>query len=311
VLWGAVIVRLFTDRFDLPHKPWLALAFLIVPHTGEVFFNVTNLQWIMAFVLLQQAIIAPPRTARERTGDLAILALVSLTGPFAIAFAPLFVWRWWRGRHADNLAALGVVLLGSAVQAWFIVRTGPKFDFQSAPFHLGPNLVVLARRVVLWPVLGRELTLGLSAPAVGALGGGVLAALAGWALRPHPLRTRRLEVLAAFGLITLAGIYRSRPDTWQSDNLEFGDRYFYIPRVLFVWLMIWEFDATSRFVRTLARIAFLALIAFHVWSYPLPAPKNYHWRDHVEPIRRGVPANIPILPEDWTLEYRGRPEGRR
>ena len=33
-------------------------------------------------------------------------------------------------------------------------------------------------------------------------------------------------------MITLAALYRTRPDTWAADNLDFGDRYFYLPRVL-------------------------------------------------------------------------------
>ncbi len=116
----------------------------------------------------------------------------------------------------------------------------------------------------------------------------------------------RAQILAAFVLIVVAGVYRTRPDTWASDNLDFGDRYFYIPRVLLGWLLIWEFDAVPRIAANIARLLCLATVFMHVSQYSLPAPKNYHWAEHVDPIRRGVPANIPILPEDWTLEYRGR-----
>ena len=37
-----------------------------------------------------------------------------------------------------------------------------------------------------------------------------------------------------------------------------------------------------------------------------PAPPDYHWADHCDAIRRGVPAKIPILPEGWVLDYPGR-----
>ena len=40
------------------------------------------------------------------------------------------------------------------------------------------------------------------------------------------------------------------------------------------------------------------------------APPDYRWVEHCDPIRRGVPANIPTLPEGWTLEYRGRPKAK-
>ena len=108
-----------------------------------------------------------------------------------------------------------------------------------------------------------------------------------------------------------AGVYRARPDTWNLDNLVFGDRYFYLPRVLLAWLLILEFDAAQRPVRWLAHATALAIAVVHLKSYSLPAEPNYKWTDHVDPIRRGVPANIPTLPEGWTMEYRGRPVSPR
>lgn len=307
VIWLAVLARLFTSRFNLPEKPWLALALIVVPHTGEVFFNVTNLQWLTAFVLIQQAIIAAPKTWGERIGDLAILGVVTLTGPFGIAFLPLFAWRWWCDRSRDNALAFVFVGLCAALQAWFVMRTGPRFEFQTEPLRLWPNLVVLARRLIVWPVLGRDLALGLSPAAVAGFGGTILVGLLGWVLRPHPQRRLRVQIVLAFALITLAGIYRTRPDTWAADNLDFGDRYFYIPRVLLGWLLIWEFNSQPRALANFARALCLVVVVVHARNYMLPAPQNYHWASHVEPIRRGVRADLPILPEGWTLEYHGRP----
>jgi hypothetical protein len=114
--------------------------------------------------------------------------------------------------------------------------------------------------------------------------------------------------IAAFALITAAAIYRTRPDTWAADNLFFGDRYFYIPRVLLAWLLIWEFNATPRIIANAARVFCVAVILMHLRDYTVPAPKDYEWATHVEPIRQGVRADIPTLPEGWTLEYRGRPK---
>lgn len=308
LIWLAVLARFFTARFDLPGKPWIALALIATPHTGEVFFNVTNLQWLTAFVLIQQALIRPPRTHAERVGDGVILAVVALTGPFGIAFLPLFAWRAWRDRDRESISALLVLGLCAAIQAWFVVRTGPHFDFQSEPLRLWPNLVVLARRLVVWPVLGRDLALGLPPGAIAAIGGPVLLAVLGWSLRPHRHRLLRAQIVTAFALITLAAVYRTRPDTWAADNIDFGDRYFYIPRVLLAWLLIWEFNATPRVVANAARVICLAVVVVHVSEYTLPPPPDYHWSSHVDPIRRGVRADIPTLPDGWMMEYRGRPQ---
>lgn len=307
LLWVAVLARLFSSRFDLPGKPWLALAFVIVPHSGEIFFNITNLQWLAAFVFIQQAIIAPPRNAPERISDRLILVLAALTGPFGIVFLPLFLWRWWRERSWDNLWLAAIVLICAAIQAWFVIKTGPRFEFQSESMKLGPTFIVLARRLVAWPLVGRDIALGLSSGTIAALGVVILVLLPAWALRPHRDRGLRVHILAAFALITAAAVYRTRPDTWAADNLDFGDRYFYIQRVLLAWLVIWEFHSAPRAIANLARVCGLVVLLFQVRSYSVPAPQNYQWTDHVEPIRRGAPAKIPILPEGWTLEYRGRP----
>jgi hypothetical protein len=307
VIWVAVLARLFSPRFNLPGRPWLAFAFVAVAHPGEVYFNVTNLQWLTAFVLIQQVLITPPTTRLQRYGDLAILVVVSLTGPFALAFLPLFAWRAWRERHGDALAAFTVVLAAAAIQAWLVLRTGPRFEHQAEAFRFWPFLEIFARRIVVWPLLGRDAALGLPPAAVSALGGAVLAAIFAWAARPHDRRSLRLQIIAAFVLIALAGMYRTRPDTWPGDNLEFSDRYFYIPRVLLAWLLIWEFDATSRTAAVLARVACLTGLGCNLPDYTVRPPKDYQWHRYVEPIRQGVPANIPILPENWTLEYRGRP----
>jgi hypothetical protein len=336
-LWLAAAARFFGPRFaHLPGRPWLALAFVAVPHSGEVFFNVTNLQWLTALVLVQQLLAAPPAHLRQRISDCLILAVIALTGPFGIAFLPLFfvqalfsaassprnppapsgvtLSRYKAAGRAllspaarPALLAFATVLVCAAIQAWF-VRNGPRFDYQSAPFELGPTLVVLARRLIVWPLLGRDLALHLSPAIIASIGVPLLLALAFWALRRDPLRRTRVVLLAAFGLITLAAVYRTRPDTWAADNLDYGDRYFYIPRVLLAWLLILEFHTKASLARNLARLACLTATVVHLPTFSLPAPKNYQWSQHVDPIRRGVRANIPTLPEGWTLEYQGRPK---
>lgn len=309
LIWLAVIARTFSPRLALPGKPWVALALFIGPQTGEVLFNITNLQWLTALLLVEQTFVAPPATRVQRTGDLLLVALVGLTGPFVIALGPLLAWRWWRARTMDNLAVLLLATACAGVQAWFVLRTGPKFEFP--PFAPTRLLEILGQRLIMWPVFGDTVAVKLPLAWLGVLGLAPVLALLGWALRPHPRRGLRAPVVAAFLLLMAAMVYRSRPDTWKFDNLIFGDRYFYVPRVLLLWLLVWEFDAAPRAVAWIARVLFAACALVHVKGYTVPAPPNYHWAQHCDPIRRGVPANIPTLPEGWTLEYRGRPESKR
>ncbi|MBL8726875.1 MAG: hypothetical protein JNM25_00500 [Planctomycetes bacterium] len=310
VIWLLVAARCFSPRLPVPGRLWLALSLVAVPHAGEVFFCVTNLQWVTALVLVQQALVLPPANWRQRLGDLAIVSVLVLTGPFGAAFSPLYVWRWWRQRSADNTVLLATVLLGAAIQIGHVLQMG-QTAFQALPVNVWAILEVLVRRVVLWPVLGTDLTLGLSPQVVRWIGGAVLAAIFVWALRPHPRRGLRAQFVAAFLLISVASIYRARPDLWAGDNLMVVDRYFYVPRVLLAWLLIAEFDSRPRAIAYLARAFCLVAVVVHARDYVLPAPRDYDWASHCEAIRRGEPADIPILPEGWILEYRGRPAGRR
>lgn len=331
-IWLAVIARTFSPRLPLPPalRPWLALAFFLGPQTGEVLFSITNLQWVVAFLLVQQAFLAPPTTTAQRVSDLALLALLGLTGPFILALGPLLAWRTYRDLRAalppfevkrstfdvrrsstrSQLFALSAPLLVAtacaATQAWFIVRTGPHFTFP--PFDAAKFFSVVGQHLLVWPVLGDHLARQLSPFFLTLLGIVPVFALLAWSLRPHPRRLLRAQLVAAFVLMMAAGVYRARPDTWNLENLVFGDRYFYLPRVLLAWLLILELDTAQRAIRWTARALLLACALVHLKGYTLPPEPNYHWTEHVDPIRRGVPANLPTLPEGWTLEYRGRPK---
>src|SRR5690606_27302109 len=90
VISVALFARLASPRVDLPAKPWLMLSFVLVVGTGEVLINVTNLQWLTAFFLVLHLFTAPAATLTQRIGDVAILVLIGLNGPFALVFLPLF-----------------------------------------------------------------------------------------------------------------------------------------------------------------------------------------------------------------------------
>ncbi|MSU68805.1 MAG: hypothetical protein EXS40_09575 [Opitutaceae bacterium] len=313
-LWLAVVARSFSPRLPVPPslRPWLALAFFLGPQTGEVLFSITNLQWVVAFLLIEQAFIAAPTTTTQRVADLALVALLGLTGPFIIALGPLFASRWWRDTSSPrlklssfNLQLLALASACAAIQAYFIFRPGPRFVFP--PFDAAHFCAVVGQHLLVWPVFGDHLARHLPPLLLALLGLVPVVALLAWSLRPDARRPLRAQLVVAFLLMMAAGVYRARPDMWNLDNLVFGDRYFYLPRVLLAWLLILEFDTAQRSVRWVARATALAIAVVHLRGYSVPAEPNYQWSRHVDPIRRGVPANIPTLPEGWTMEYRGRP----
>ena len=303
----AVCARLLSPRVRLPAKPGLMLALVVLPGSGEVLINLTNLQWIAAFLLVLQLFTEPPARSWARLGDLTILAAVALSGPFGLVLAPLYAVRAWRDRHPQAWVDCGVLAACALVQGVLLFRAGTSINSVSAPFFPRMLLSMLGSRLVVWTCFGPPAVYALPSWAHAAIGTVFLTALAGWALRPDPRRPVRAMLVATFALASAACMYRVRADTWPAENLAVADRYFFLPRVLVVWLVVLECQATNPVVARLARLLCLSGALLHLPHYVLPAPPDYQWARHCDPIRRGVPADILTLPEGWWIEYPGRP----
>jgi hypothetical protein len=304
----ALFVRLASRRVELPAKPGLMLAFVLVVGTGEVLINMTNLQWVAAFFLVLQLFVARPTTVAQRLGDLAILLCVGLNGPFALVLTPLFAWRAWQGRQRDEFFALGVIGACALLQGGLLLRTGLSLNAVAEPFRPLMFFSILGSRLVTWTFFGPAAVRSGAFWVHAVFGVGAIVALLSWSLRADPRRPVRAVIVAVFCLMTAACAYRVRADTWQDDNLVNGDRYFYISRVLLAWLLVLEWDAAPRAVAWLVRGLCLVGLAFHIPHFILPALPDYKWAEHCDPIRRGVPANIYTLPEGYWIEYVGRPQ---
>jgi hypothetical protein len=304
-----LFARIASQRVELPLKPAIMLTFVLVVGTSEVLINATNLQWVTAFFLVVQVFTAPARSAPQRVGDVAILLVIGLNGPFAIMFLPLFAWRAWSERNRDTLAALLAVGTCAAIQGWFLFRTGPGLHLQAIddPFRLKGFLAIIGTRLVTWPLFGPAAVRAWPPAVHAAIAVITILPLLLWALRRDERRRHRGTIVAAFLMITVASVYRARADIWSHDDLVNGDRYFYIPRVLLAWLVVWELDSRTRATAWIARGACLLAVVMHAPRFTLPAPPDYHWAENCDPIRKGTPANIYTLPEGWFIEYPGRP----
>ena len=100
----------------------IAAAPFLVAQSGEVYLSVTNLQWIAAVVLLAMVwdTFTPCTARRAWSLRLAILAVLIMTGPFAVFFSPVFVLILWHNRrHLNNqqaLSALAVCIVAGLIQ---------------------------------------------------------------------------------------------------------------------------------------------------------------------------------------------------
>ncbi|HVU35379.1 MAG TPA: hypothetical protein VHE61_18220 [Opitutaceae bacterium] len=304
----AVLARMTSPRFNVPHKLWLILAFGLVAESGETLLNLTNVQWITAFLLVQQLLMEEPTNGRQLAGDVLLTTAAGLTGPFSVILLPLFAWRTWRGKCRRRWIIFGVIVACAAIQTWFL------FTSASVPptprpdrFDLLNYLAVLGDRIVIWPYFGAALASSLPSPALAAVGLVIVAAVAALALITRDRRPMGVVVLTVFLLLVAAISWRARPDGWQAHDLANGDRYYFIPRVLFAWLVIWQFDSRWAVTAWTARLLCMLGVLLELPHHAILAPPDYHWAANCDPIRRGVPAKIPTLPQGWNLEYPGRP----
>jgi hypothetical protein len=215
----------------------------------------------------------------------------------------LLAWKWWGERDRDALAVLLVAGTTAAWQLTHLLSTAGG----GGPVDLPQVLVAVTRRILIWPFLGPTAAHGLPEWLLASGGLAFWLAFVAWVARPHARREVRLRILGAAGLLLAAGVLRTRPDTWPQDDLNFADRYFFLPRLLVVWLIILEFETVPRLLAWVARLALAAYVLLPLPHFVLPAAPDYRWRDHCGAIRAGLPAKIPILPEGWILDYPGRP----
>ena len=234
-------------------------------------------------------------------------------GPVVAASGPAEGYSTGRLVGLASTAAMGGVLFGfdSAVINGANTAIATTFDLGSGMMAFVVSIALIGSAVGAWfagqlaDSLGRRRVMLIAALLFGA---SAIATLLGWALRADSRRPLRAVIVTAFCLVTAACLYRVRADTWQDDNLVNGDRYFYISRVLLVWLLVLEWDATPRAVAWTVRALCLGGVLLHVPHFIIPALPNYRWAEHCDPIRRGEPANIYTLPEGWWIEYVGRPK---
>jgi hypothetical protein len=303
LIWVAVIARCWAPRLELPAKAWLPVAFLFAAYTLEILFVLTNVIWITAFLLLQQVFMRPPARWWGWMLELALIGIVALTGPFALMLWPLFVWSFWRRRTSYSAAVLTVVTIACLIQLGCLLQAPAGGNHLSEVFD-SPGQVfprIIQRTIALY-LGGAPLALALSSGVL--IGIGIAVTLLWLVTTRRPPVDRAVWCAVSFALVAMlaANLYRGSPYA----DIGMGDRYYFIPRVLVGWLLIWLAVGGTRGSR-LARVVAVLAVCVNLPGYRLPPATDYHWAQNCAPLRRGQPAKIPILPDGWILQYPGRP----
>lgn len=301
-----VFLRLGMSRW---WSPLMGIALAVVPHTGEVFVSLTNLQWFgsIALVLL---LIEPSQTCGWGTVARTISAfLLGMTGPFSLFLSPLFIARALVDRTCARIVVASVVAGCGVIQA---SEMGWLFQQVDVP----GSFSLLATVDGLF-----ERTLGnlFVASAFAAWAQWMVVVLALVVLVRGFVRDHRRSdaealiwlLLACFSLLVPVA-YKFRFHMERLDGMN-GDRYFFVAKVLLVWTVI--LLARGQWTQWQPKVAFVVLVicltASTATRFKAPKWEHLEWGKYADAIDRQEAVVIPIQPKGMYFDYRGRAHRRQ
>jgi hypothetical protein len=303
LLAAAVVTRIAFA--DLPRLPRLlgALTLLVIPHSGEVFLNITNVHWILGALAGVNLLEAEPRTRGAAWRRTAEVTFAGLSGPLSLIFSPFalaWIWRQRRERLCRPVAVAWIFVIVVQAALWLTSSRNSTADptiFANAAMWLVPGYAAtlfVGQWVDYTPVLGWAVT----AIMLGIFGGLFLDS-------SNPQRGRAVMLLVLAMAVLAAG--RVTSGVW-ANPFGYGGRYAYLPFVFTLWALLFLADGSRRTVFRLAALALVtcaAVSAFSAWqARPLP---QYEWTQQVRQARAGQRI-VFIVPPNWTFPVPGAPE---
>lgn len=318
----ALIVQLTVAVFILsprlaplmPRMRWravLAFLYIAMPHSFEIYGNVTNSQWHLALLTLLIILAKPAETQAGKLFDLSVLALSVLSGPFCILLLPIAGIKYIVRREKGLIPILGFLTAGAVLQATALLTS-----VRPVQPDLGADVWLLfeiaGRHLFLGPIIGGKLYARSEAwPVVQTLML-IVANTAGIGLLIYAARTASLELrlFMLFCLIIVAAaLYSpavaSQPGQWRviAEN-NTAIRYWFIPTVCAYFLLLnMVAGKVPSLVRGVALAAILLIPAglFADWRHPAFVDLDFaaHARRFDE-LSPGTTAEIPINP-NWRM----------
>lgn len=299
---GAILWWVQSPRLALRGGAFAALALAVVPHTGEVYLNLCNLQWITALGLFALVLARDAASLPTRAGELLLLLLTGLTGPFIVLALPLFAWRAYHRRSPwSSILLFGALAAAAAQLPSLLARPALTAAVDWAPLQ---HAAIIGRRVIGTLFFGQiSLPAFFFASLALTTFGAVSFAL--WRRR-EPLPGGPLLLIASLLVLSATG-YKVRPDTWTLSELVNGDRYFFISKIILLWLVAALALTSASRLRLLLFTLLLLPLAANLPRFIFPPAPDQNWAASCALIARGQPVWVPILPTDTHILHPGRP----
>ena len=294
---------LFSPRVPVRYPTLMALCIGLVPHGGEVYFTLANVNFFFGLLLALFLISDPPVSRRQYAADVLLIAVAGLSGSFSLIYLPLFLWRAAR----ENARPLKVraLLIGVAAALQFTQVLGVRLGAEALRFGPADVLNILGLRL-LDPLLAGPLGgSGLPSILLGICAVALLAFVTG--ILRIERKHKALYLLAAGMSVVASALYVARgvPETLYSVWSQ--DRFFFVPLVILMWCLVQSLD-TKAWMRYVSA-ALLLIAAVRTVGQPsltIFEMKDLHWAEASSCIGGPVPCTIPINPPGWYVRYEPR-----
>ena len=304
-----VVLSIFSPRFQINDKPLVALTITLIPHyTNEVFVNLANLQWILSIMLILVLLKENPapkygNVIAQYLGDLTIIILCGLTGPFIILLIPFFGWRCFKERKLYNSLIFINVVIISLVQLSSIASL-PSHS-QPIDFNLEAYSKIIGYRIIGNLFLEPKIPYGISHYALSFL----YISIVVLAIHHAYYKKDRFTALAigvsmVFFLATLY-LFKSKPEVLIDPGI--GQRYFYVPFVMLTWTIIALLKKQTKWRNILLTLILISSLIGDFRSKPLI---DYNWSFYSKSIGK-KDVVIPINPQGWQMQIEAHPVIKR
>ncbi len=280
----------------------VCLLAIALPHSCEVFFTLTNAQWMLGCSLTLLLLV--PSNAPATTLEKIILGMACLTGPFTLVLVPLAIVQmsllrdWPQRKNIYLWIAAGAILQISALVFSKRLSEGAMDKDLN---HWG---------AALWHFFSFDASQPLILWVCATFW---LVAVYGWGQQWHKLDLRNCNSPASISLLLclaaalffLAGLLAGKTAPQQLHPLGGGSRYFFIPYqllLLSVWLVLLKQP----------RLKLLLMLAWSVLSYQgftQLSRDDYHFQAYAQFAKQNPHVTLPINPQiekatGWNIDFK-------
>jgi hypothetical protein len=290
VVWMAT-----SPRLDLPYKPLLAIAIVVVPMAYEELGTLTNSQWILPIGAITLMFMRPERSALVLAAETMFVAVTALSGPFTIFLAPMFLLRLIKSERPDERRRFMIFLfttsLGAVAQVLSLVFNPailtsvrpvpfPWTDWVNLPF-------------TQWMTTFGPLSQGFQGTG-GVVTGCMLLVAATVVASQRPYRTQKLFMLFFAVMIVASGLYKFRVALATQYA---SQRYFYFGSVFALWFICCLSRRKFLGSALAAGVAMIELMLLPVVANTPRITRDLEWPVWASYLSSGLPTLIPSSPD--------------